>query len=69
MNMQITAELNQVNILDYDFFALGWHREFVLGAMAAGCSADKAVELAIWYCEKAGGKVQTVHRSWCSIQT
>ncbi len=56
----VDASFSKVDVSTFDFFTLGWHREFVLGAMAAGCSADQAVGLAIRYCQRAGGKVQVV---------
>jgi len=40
-----------------EFAAEGAHDEFVLGAMAAGASAEEAVGLAIRYCRRAGGEV------------
>jgi hypothetical protein len=42
-----------------EFAAEGAHDEFVLGAMAAGASAEEAVGLAIKYCRRAGGGVHT----------
>lgn len=41
-----------------DYAAEGAHDEFVLGAMAAGASAEEAVHLATKYCRRAGGEVQ-----------
>lgn len=42
----------------HDFVVEGAHSEFLLGAMAAGASAEEAVRLAIIYGEYAAGKVQ-----------
>jgi len=42
-----------------DFAVEGAHDEFLMGALAAGASAEKAVRLAIIYGRRAGGDVQT----------
>lgn len=52
------------NKIDAEYAAIGSHTEFLYGAMAAGASAEKAVELAIKICAFAGGKVETARVEW-----
>lgn len=44
-----------------DFYAIGRPWEFAMGCMAAGCSAQQAVELSIKHSCSAGGAVQVEH--------
>ena len=47
--------------MDVPYFAMGAPREFLLGALAAGASAERAVQLAIDLHTGAGGRVQVEH--------
>ena len=49
--------------LDAEFYALGNGGHFAMGAMAAGCSAEEAVKLAIEHTIHSGGEVQIMRLS------
>lgn len=47
-------------IIEAPFHAMGIGREVAMGAMAAGATAERAVEIAIQYMDGCGGPVQMV---------
>jgi hypothetical protein len=47
--------------LKCEFSTCGAGEEFLMGCMAAGASAERAVELAIKYHDSAAGSVVTLH--------
>ncbi len=49
------------DIIEADWYAIGMGADFALGAMAAGVSAETAVEIAIIFSIDCGGKVQVVN--------
>lgn len=55
----------QVNLIPIEspaeFHADGYNLEFATGAMAAGASAERAVELTIQYGQNVGGPIQVEH--------
>lgn len=56
--LKIEDDVRPFDMPQADFYAAGASMEFLLGALAAGASAEEAVRLAIQYTDGAAGDVQ-----------
>lgn len=55
--IQIWDQRGEVDILDVPFFAIGSGKEYAMGAMEMGATAQQAVAVAIKWCPTVSGRV------------